>query len=59
MILVEDCEAGVRVQFPLGWNTCLLINFDIVNFVWKACEGEKGNVILLILSCGGAFNVVG
>ena len=35
----------------------LPMNFDIKNFVWKTYEGEKGSIILLIFSCGGAFNV--
>ena len=47
------------VAVPLEWNTCLLINFDVVNFVWKTCEWEKGSIILLLLSCVGAFNVGG
>ena len=25
----------VLVHLPVGWNTYLLFNFDIVNFVWK------------------------
>ena len=51
--------AGVRVQLPLGWNTCLPINFDIEKFWWKTCEVEKGSIILLFFSCGRAFNVAG
>ena len=39
---------GVRVQFSLGWNTCLLFNTDVVNFVWKNDEGEEGSIVLLI-----------
>ena len=31
---------AVRVQLPLEWNTYLLFNFDIVNFVQKTDEGE-------------------
>ena len=30
-----------------------------MNFVWKTCEMEEGRIILLIFSCGGAFNVGG
>ena len=30
----------VWVQLPLEWNTCLLFNTDIANFVWKIGEGE-------------------
>ena len=40
----------------LGWNTCLPINFDIDNFGCETCEMEKGNIILSIFSCRGAFN---
>ena len=59
MILVKDSDTGVRVSLPLGWNTCLPINFDFENFEWKTCEVEKGRIILLIFSCGRAFNVGG
>ena len=31
----------VQVQLPLGWNTYLLFNTDIVNFAWKINEGEN------------------
>ena len=27
-------------QLPLEWNIYLVFNSDIVNFVWKADEGE-------------------
>ena len=57
--LLRTPTLGVRVSLPLGWNTCLLINFDIENFGWKTCEVEKGSIILLIFSCGRAFNVGG
>ena len=57
--LLRTLTLGVRVLLPLGWNTCLPINFDIENFGWKTCEVEKGGIILLIFSCGGAFNVGG
>ena len=43
----------------LGWNTFLPVSFDIENFVWKTYEGEKGSIILIIFSCGCAFNVGG
>ena len=42
----------VRVSLPLGWNTCLLINFGIENFGWKTCEVEKESIILLIFPAG-------
>ena len=41
---------------PLGWNTCLSINFDIENFEFKTCDLEKGSIIFLILSIKCAFN---
>ena len=44
----------VRVQLPLGWNTYLLFNTDIVNFVWKTNEGEAASIVLLIFFFGGA-----
>ena len=50
---------GVRNSLQLGWNTCLPINFDMENFGWKTYEVEKGSIILLISSCGRAFNVGG
>ena len=39
---------AVRAQLPLGWNTSLLFNFDIVSFVQKTDEGEAEGVVLLI-----------
>ena len=38
----------VRVQLPLGWNTYLLFNTDIVNFAWKTSRGEAESIVLLI-----------
>ena len=38
----------VRVQLPLGWNTYLLFNSNIVNFVWKTDEGEAESIVLLV-----------
>ena len=38
----------VRVQLPLGWNTYLIFNTDIVNFVWKPDEGEAESIVSLI-----------
>ena len=31
---------AIRVQLPLGWNTYVFFNTDIVSFVWKTDEGE-------------------
>ena len=42
-------------QLPLGWNTYLLFNFDIVNFVWKADEGKAESIVLLFLFFGGSL----
>ena len=37
---MRTSSLAVRVQLPLGWNTYLLFDSDIVNFVWKTDEGE-------------------
>ena len=47
-ILVEDSDTGAPSSVLLGWNTHLLFNFAIVNFVWKANEGEAESIVLLI-----------
>ena len=41
-IQLRTLTLAVRVQLPLGWNTYLLFNTDIVNFVWKTDEGGGG-----------------
>ena len=46
----------VRVQLPLGWNTYLLFNFDIVNFAWKIDEGEAESIVLLFFVLWWCFN---
>ena len=46
------------MQLPLGWNTYLLFNFDIVNFARKTDEGEAESIALLFLFFGGALIVV-
>ena len=38
---------AIRVQLPLGWNTYLFFNSDIVNFVWKTYEGETKTILLI------------
>ena len=39
---------AILVYLPLEWNTYLLFNSDIVNFVWKTDEGEgRGQKALL------------
>ena len=57
--LLRTPTLEVRVSLPLGWNTCLPINFDIENVGWKTYKVEKGSIILLIFSCGRAINVGG
>ena len=46
----------VRVQLPLGWNTYLLFNSGIVNFVWKTNEGEAESIVLLNFVLLRCFN---
>ena len=46
----------VRVKLPLGLNTYLLFNSDIVNFVWKADEEEAESIALLIFVFWLCFN---
>ena len=55
MILVEVSDAGGLSSVVVS----LSMNFDILTSVWKTCEWEEGSMILLILSCGGSFNVGG
>ena len=57
--LLRAPTLGMRVLLPLGWNTCLAINFDIEKFRWKTCEVEKGIIILLIFSCRHALMLLG
>ena len=47
----EDSDTGgpSSITVKLGWNTYLLFNTDIVNFVWKTDEGEAKSIVLLIL----------
>ena len=40
----------VRAQLSLGWNTYLLFNFDIVNFVQKTDEGEAESMFVSFCS---------
>ena len=48
---------AVRVQLPLGLNTYLLFNNDIVNFVWKTDEGEAKSIVLLIFVLWRCLNL--
>ena len=52
-ILVRTPISAVLVNLLLEWNTYLLFNSDIVNFVWKTDEEMEGgeeaeNIVLLI-----------
>ena len=40
---------AVLVQLPLGWNTVVLFNTDIVNFVWKTDEAESNVLLIFVL----------
>ena len=37
---VQNQTLAVRVHLPLGWNTYVLFNTDIVSFMWKTDERE-------------------
>ena len=46
---------AIRVHLPLGWNTYLLFNTDIVKFVWKTDEvGRQKALFCNFLFFGGA-----
>ena len=45
----------VLVNLLLQWNTYLLSNSDIVNFVWKTDEGGE-SIVLLIFVLWYCFN---
>ena len=40
---------AVRVQLSLGWNTYVLFNTDIVNFVWETDEVESSVLLIFVL----------
>ena len=40
---------AVQVQLPLGWNTYMLFNTDIVNFAWKTDEVESIVLVIFVL----------
>ena len=44
-ILAEVSDTAVLVQLPLEWNTYLLFNSDIVNFVGKIDEGVAESIV--------------
>ena len=39
----------VWVQLPLGWNTYVLFNTNIVNFAWKTDEAQSIVMLIFIL----------
>ena len=47
---------AVRVQLPLGWDTYLLFNSDVVKFERRAYEREAESIILLIFVLWGCSN---
>ena len=46
----------VWVHLLLGWNTYLLFNSDIVNFVWKTDGREAESIVWLIVVLWPCFN---
>ena len=53
---MRTTKLTVRVQLPVGWNTYLLFNSDIVKFVWKTDYGEAESIVLLISVLWRCFN---
>ena len=53
---VEDSGTGGLSLITLGWNTPLLFNADIVNFVSKTDEGATESAVLLIFVHLRCFN---
>ena len=47
-ILDEDSDTGSRSSIIIWMEYLLLLNSDIVNFVWKTGEGEAESIVLLI-----------
>ena len=45
-----------RVQLPLGWNTYLFFNSDIMNFVWETDDGKAKSIVLLIFALWWYFH---
>ena len=56
---VEDSDTGgpSSITVRMEWNTYLLFNSDIVNFVWKTDEGEVASIALLFLFFGSVLIV--
>ena len=50
---------AVLVHLLLEWNTYLLFNSDIVNFVWKTDEKDRERVQKVFLFFGVALIVGG
>ena len=55
-ILLRTPILVVLVPLPLEWNTYLLFNSDIVNFVWKTDQAEEGSIVLLLFVLWQCFN---
>ena len=47
---------AVRVQLLLRWNTYILFNSDIMNFVWKIDDRETESIAFLIFVLYQRFN---
>ena len=48
---------AVLVKLSLEWNTYLLFDSDIMNFVWKTDEGETESIVSLIFVLWQCFNL--
>ena len=47
---MRSLTLAIQIQLLLAWNTYLLFNFDVVNFVWKTDEGGAETTVLLIFA---------
>ena len=52
---VEGSSTGTPSSIT-GWNTYLLFNSDVMNFVWKTNEWEAENIVLLFFVFWRCFN---
>ena len=46
--IAEDSDTSSPSSITVKWNTHLLFNSDIVNFVGKIDQGEAESIVLLI-----------
>ena len=53
---LEDSDTGGLSTVTVRWNTYLLFNSNILNFVWKTDEGEAESIVLLIFVLWRCFN---